>query len=278
MKVLCGRTVSNSLRERISQDIQRLNGTPGLAVVLVGDDPASQVYVKNKHLACESVGMNSWIHRLPQDVARSDLKKLIEKLNSDDEVDGILVQLPLPKEFDQDEVLSWISPLKDPDCLTLENIGLLWTGKPRVLPCTPAGIIEILKHYDYEISGKKCTVIGRSQIVGMPMVALLQNENATVTLCHSKTKDLKSATLNADITVVAAGKPQFLDETYFSKDAVVIDVGIHRNEDRLCGDVDFNQVKDSVAAITPVPGGVGPMTITMLLQNTLILHSLKSVN
>lgn len=270
-----GKEVSKAIREEIKSEVEKLGFSPGLGVVLVGDDPASQVYVRNKFKACEAVGMTSFETRLPADVSPEQLKKAIEGLNTDPNVHGFLVQLPLPKGFDTDEVLSWVDPKKDADGLTIENIGLFHAGQPRSIPCTPHGVIKMLKHYDFSLEGKKAVVIGRSQIVGWPMARLLMDENATVTVCHSRTADLKSHTKDADIVVVAAGRPEFVNASHFKKDAVVIDVGIHRTEDRgLVGDVLSTGCEDHLAALSPVPGGVGPMTITMLLANT--LHLAKS--
>ena len=267
-----GKEVSKAIREKIKSEVAELGFSPGLGVVLVGDDPASQVYVRNKFKACETVGMTSFETKLPADVSPADLKKAIEDLNNNPEVHGFLVQLPLPKGFDTDEVLSWVDPKKDADGLTIENIGLFHAGQPRSIPCTPHGVIKMIKHYDFAIEGKNAVVIGRSQIVGWPMARLLMNENATVTVCHSRTQDLKSFTKQADIVVVAAGKPEFVDQSFFKEDTVVLDVGIHRKEGNgLVGDVKTEGCEGHLAGLSPVPGGVGPMTITMLLENTLRL-------
>lgn len=284
MKILDGKAVAATLREKIrergDQFASKQGQKPGLAVILVGDDPASHVYVRNKERSCEAVGFSSWVHRLPADTDKAELKKLINSLNEDSKVHGLLVQLPLPKGFDQDEVLSWISPKKDVDALTIENIGLFAAGRPRVVSCTPNGIMEILKHYHIPIEGRSAVVVGRSQIVGMPMARLLQNANATVTVCHSRTPHIRDFTQQADIVVVAAGNPHMLGREDFKEGAVVIDVGIHRvgeenGKPKLCGDVRFGELEDWVMAVTPVPGGVGPMTITMLLENTLTLAELS---
>ena len=282
MKILSGKEVSQVRLEKISQQVQQLKSdkgiAPGLAVVLVGEDPASQVYVRKKGEACEQVGIRSFEQKLPEDTSAADLKKLIQELNNNSEVHGILVQLPLPKQLDSDEVLSWIDPKKDPDALTVENMGLCWKGQPRVTSCTPTGVMVILEHYDIDVAGKYAVVIGRSNIVGKPMAQLLQSANATVTVCHSRTPDLSRFTREADIVVVAAGKPQMLGKDDFKEGSVVVDVGIHRQEingkPKLCGDVRFEELEGWVQAATPVPGGVGPMTITMLLENTLKLASL----
>jgi methylenetetrahydrofolate dehydrogenase (NADP+)/methenyltetrahydrofolate cyclohydrolase len=232
------------------------------------------VYVGSKIKACHEVGIASFEHKLPASVSMADLKSLIQKLNKDKNVHGILVQLPLPKTLNESEILAEISPLKDVDCLSAENIGLLAKNQARVSPCTPAGVIEILKYYEQKMEGVNAVVVGRSQIVGLPMAQLLVQQNATVTICHSKTKDLRSFTKNADLVVVAAGKPQFLGQDDFKKSAVVIDVGIHRLADKkLCGDVKFDGL--DVAAATPVPGGVGPMTIAMLMKNTVALFKIQ---
>ena len=235
---------------------------------MVGEDPASQVYVNNKKKACEYCGINSKSFELPESTSEAELLELIKKLNDDASIDGILVQLPLPKGIDEDKVIMAIDPAKDVDGFHISNVGSLCVGREGLVSCTPAGIIELLKRYNVAIEGKECVVIGRSNIVGKPMALLLLRENGTVTVCHSRTKDLKEVAKRADILVVAIGKPKFIDDSYVKDGAVVIDVGIHRNEDgKLCGDVDFESVKDKTSAITPVPGGVGPMTIAMLMNN-----------
>jgi len=273
MLVLNGKEVSLSLRTKIKTQTDSLKAkwgrTPGLAVVLVGDDPASQVYVKNKIKACGEVGFYSKEVRLPADISENGIIDEIKKLNLDSRVDGILVQLPLPKHLNSDHILSYIQPEKDADGLTSTNVGLLHLARTQVKPCTPAGVIEILKYYKIAVAGKNAVVVGRSHIVGRPMAELLLQEDATVTICHSRTVGLQNYTKAADIVVVAAGRPGFLGAADFKQDAVVIDVGIHRTADGLCGDVRFSEL--NVQAATPVPGGVGPMTITMLLQNTLVL-------
>lgn len=267
-----GKEVSKAIRENIKAEVEKLGFAPGLGVVLVGDDPASQVYVRNKFKACEAVGMKSYETKLAADVTKEELKAAIEDLNNNSEVHGFLVQLPLPKGFDTDEVLSWVDPKKDADGLTIENIGLFHAGQPRSIPCTPHGVMKMLEHYDISVEGKDAVVIGRSQIVGWPMARLLMNANATVTVCHSRTQDMKAYTRKADIVVVAAGKPEFVNASFFKQGATVVDVGIHRTEDRgLCGDVQPQGCEGYLHALSPVPGGVGPMTITMLLENTLRL-------
>lgn len=281
MRILSGKEVVQARRKKIAEKVQQLKNnkgiTPGLAVVLVGEDPASQVYVRNKAKACDEVGINSFEHKLPAETSADDLKKLIIELNNNKEVHGILVQLPLPKHLNTDEILQCIDPKKDPDALTTENMGLCWKGTPRVSACTPSGVMAILDYYKIEIAGKEAVVVGRSNIVGKPMAQLLLMADATVTLCHSKTKNLRKYTSQAEIVVVAAGRPLMLGKEDFKKGAVVIDVGMHRElidgKTKLCGDVRFDELHDWVSAATPVPGGVGPMTITMLLENTFKLAS-----
>lgn len=273
MKRLDGKEVAAQLKDKLAKEIAGFSAKPGLAVVLVGEDPASQVYVRNKIKACEKVGIESFEHRLPADVSFGELSVVISKLNVDPKVDGILVQLPLPQHLNETEVIELIDPGKDVDGLSFESAGLLMQQRAPVAPCTPAGVIEILKYYNFEIVGKEAVVVGRSNIVGKPMALLLSQANATVTICHSKTKDLKFHTKRADIVVVAAGVPEFLGEGDFNPNAVVMDVGIHRKADgKLCGDVKSEGL--NVQACTPVPGGVGPMTIAMLLKNTVELHKI----
>lgn len=239
-----------------------------LAVIQVGNDPASSVYVNNKKKACAYVGIDSLSYELPEETTQDELLALIEELNQKKEVNGILVQLPVPKHIDEKTIINAISPKKDVDGFHPQSVGSLCIGQSGFASCTPAGIIELLKRTNVDISGKHCVVIGRSNIVGKPMALLMLRENATVTVTHSKTKNLKEITKQADILIVAIGKPKFIDSSYVKEGAVVIDVGIHRNEDnKLCGDVDFESVKTITSAITPVPGGVGPMTIAMLMKN-----------
>jgi len=281
MLLLSGTTVSSlkriKIKERAKAFHKKVGRAPGLAVVIVGDDPASQVYVRNKVKACEEVGLCSFHHHLPKTVAQDDIFHLVDQLNKNNEVDGILVQLPLPKGLSSELITQRILPSKDADGLTTENLGLLFVGRPRVSPCTPHGVIEILKHYKIPISGRHCVVVGRSQIVGRPMAQLLLMEDATVTTAHSKTPDLSAVTCQGDIVVVAAGQPRFLGGQDFKKGAVVVDVGMHRQSGGLCGDVRFEELDQVAQAATPVPGGVGPMTITMLLENTLQLAELRTV-
>lgn len=274
MQRLDGKTVSQAMRARIKMRTDAFRESygyaPGLAVVIVGDDPASQVYVRNKHRACEEVGFLSKGYSLPSDTTEEELLALIDTLNHDREVHGILVQLPLPKHIRESVVISAISPDKDVDAFHPVNVGKLMTGNHTFLPCTPAGIMEILRFYEIDPAGKQCVVLGRSNIVGKPMAMLLLEANGTVTICHSKTKNLAEVTRQAEILVVAIGKPRFVTAEMVKPGAVLIDVGINRLADgKLCGDVDESSVAGVASALTPVPGGVGPMTITMLLNNTL---------
>ena len=281
---LDGREVAKVRRQEIRARIEEYKikhgRAPGLAVVLVGDDPASHVYVGNKEKACVEVGIESFGKRLPATVSAAELKETITTLNNDSRVDGILVQLPLPKHLNADEILSCIDPTKDPDGLHVENMGLLYAGRPRSIPCTPFGVMKILEHYKIPVEGRHAVVVGRSNIVGKPMAQLFLQANATVTMCHSRTKPLEEFTRQGDIVVVAAGQPRFLGKEAFKKGAVVIDVGMHRlpsdgPKPKLAGDVRYEELEGVASAATPVPGGVGPMTITMLLENTLRLASLR---
>lgn len=280
-KIIDGKAISGLIKEelKIEVDLMKAGGkSVSLTVIQVGDDKASSVYVKNKQKACEYIGIDSDSINLPETTTQSELLELIRKLNNDNSVHGILVQLPLPNHISADKVLLEISPDKDVDGFHPFNVGMLYTGASRFTPCTPAGMIELLKRSNIEIEGKKCVVVGRSNIVGKPVAQLMLNENATVTIAHSRTKDLKSVTRNADILIVAIGIPKFITDEYVSEGTVVIDVGIHRGEDnKLCGDVDFDSVYDKVAAITPVPGGVGPMTISMLMNNCVIAANNREV-
>lgn len=270
-QIIDGKLISSQIKDEVKERVAALKAKGRkvtLAVILVGEDPASQVYVNNKKKACEYCGINSESFELPETTSEGELLSLIDKLNKDADVDGILVQLPLPKGIDEDKVIMAIDPAKDVDGFHISNVGSLCVGRKGLVSCTPAGIIELLKRYNITIEGKECVVIGRSNIVGKPMALLLLRENGTVTVCHSRTKDLKDVTKRADILVVAIGKPKFIDASFVKDGAVVIDVGIHRNEEgKLCGDVDFDSVKDKTSAITPVPGGVGSMTIAMLMNN-----------
>ena len=270
-RLIDGKSISTQIKDEVRERARKLkaNGVKvALAVIQVGSDPASSVYVRNKKKACEYCEMGSVSHELPESTTEEELLSLIEELNRDDKIGGILVQLPLPGHIDEDRVIRAISPKKDVDCFHPVNVGKLCIGEPGFLPCTPAGVIELLKRSGVTVQGKECVVLGRSNIVGKPMAMLLLRENGTVTVCHSKTADLKAVTKRADILVVAIGKPKFITADYVKEGAVVIDVGIHRMEDgKLCGDVDFDDVAPRCSQITPVPGGVGPMTIAMLMQN-----------
>lgn len=270
--IIDGKEVAREKREQIKNRVESLKSqgkTVGLAVIIVGENPASRVYVNNKKKGCLEVGIESFEYALPENTTEQELKNLVEKLNNDDRVNGILCQLPLPKHINEDAVINTISPKKDVDAFHPQNVGHIMIGDYTFLPCTPAGIMEMLKFYNISVSGKKCVVIGRSNIVGKPMAMLLLKENGTVEICHSRTKNLKEETLSADILVAAVGKANFVTEDMVKQGAVVIDVGMNRDENgKLCGDVDFENVKEKASYITPVPGGVGPMTITMLLENT----------
>ncbi len=266
-----GKVISKQIKDELKEKVAALKKEGieiCLAVIQVGNDTASTVYVGNKKKACEYVGINSVSYELPEETTEEELISLIDRLNSDSAINGILVQLPLPKHIDEDTVIKRISPDKDVDGFHPESVGRLSIGQRGFVSCTPAGIIELLKRSDIEIEGKECVVIGRSNIVGKPMAMLLLRENATVTVCHSRTKNLKEICKRADILVVAIGKPKMIDASYVKEGAAVIDVGIHRNENnKLCGDVDFDSVSKVAGKITPVPGGVGPMTIAMLMNN-----------
>lgn len=279
-----GNVLATKVRERIAADVAVLTArgiTPGLAVVLVGDDPASQVYVRNKAAACAKVGMHSVVHRLPADASETELLALIDALNNDAAIHGILVQLPLPRQIAEKKVLEAVAVNKDVDGFHAENVGALMIGEPRFVSCTPAGCMEMLKDIGMtDLRGKHAVVVGRSNIVGKPMAMLLLHANATVTICHSGTKDLAAQCLQADVLVAAVGKPRFITADMVKPGAVVIDVGINRLPEseggKLVGDVDYAAVSEVAGYITPVPGGVGPMTITMLLQNTLSAANLAS--
>lgn len=273
-----GKKIAAETRAEIAEAVaaQKAAGvTPGLAVIIVGENPASQVYVRNKHKACGEVGMYSEVIEMPGDTTQETLLAKIAELNGDDKIDGILVQLPLPKHIDEEKVINAIRPDKDVDAFHPVNTGKIMIGNPDFLPCTPAGVMVMLKKTGIDITGKNCVVVGRSNIVGKPMAMLLLGANGTVTVCHSKTKDLASVTREADILVVAIGRADFITGDMVKEGAVVIDVGMNRREDgKLTGDVDFASASERASYITPVPGGVGPMTITMLLQNTLTASKL----
>ncbi len=270
--IINGKEVAAKVKQELAQEVQQLKIrgiTPGLAVVIVGDDPASQTYVKNKKLACEAVGIYSEEHALPAHTTQKELLDLVERLNHKADIDGILVQSPLPAGLDEQAVIAAISPDKDVDAFHAVNVGHIMIGDHRFLPCTPAGVMELLKAYDISVQGKRCVVLGRSNIVGKPMAMLLLHENGTVTICHSKTQDLSEICQQADILVAAIGKERFVTADMVKDGAVIIDVGINRNaQGKLCGDVDFDAVEKKASFITPVPGSVGPMTIAMLLKNT----------
>jgi methylenetetrahydrofolate dehydrogenase (NADP+) / methenyltetrahydrofolate cyclohydrolase len=272
-RVIDGKAVAAAVRERVKVDVaayeQEAGRTPALATVLVGDDPASEIYVRNKRRTTEEVGMRSVHHGLEAGIKEEELLDLVRRLGSDDEVDGILVQLPLPAHLDSDAVVQTLDPRKDVDGLTPVNAGLLAHGTPGLVPCTPAGVMELLRHEGVELEGAEAVVVGRSKLVGVPVARLLLQANATVTVCHSRTRDLDAACRRADILVAAVGVPKLLGAEAVKPGAVVIDVGMNRLEDGLSGDVDYEAAAEVAAAITPVPGGVGPMTIAMLLANTL---------
>lgn len=272
--IINGKEISASVKERIKLETEKLfNETgvkPGLAVIIVGDDPASRIYVNNKKKACLDIGFNSWEYALPAETTESELLELISKLNSDDSVHGILCQLPLPKHLDEKTVINAIDPKKDVDAFHPVNVGKIMIGDYDFLPCTPAGVMELIHSTGVSVSGKKCVVVGRSNIVGKPMAMLLLHESGTVTICHSRTKDLAAECREADILVVATGVAKMIKGDMVKEGAVVIDVGMDRDENgKLCGDVDFDSVAPKASYITPVPGGVGPMTIAMLMSNTL---------
>ena len=273
-KLIDGKKISAAVRGEIAEEtkkfIEEHGFAPGLTVIIVGQDPASQVYVRNKKRACEEVGFASRVIEMPKDTTEEELLSVIDGLVQDDMVHGILVQLPLPKHISEDAVLRAIPPHKDVDAFHAENVGKIMIGDFEFLPCTPAGVMELLKYEGVDPAGKECVVVGRSNIVGKPMAMLLLHSNGTVTICHSRTKNLAEVTRRADILVVAVGRANFITADMVKKGAVVIDVGMNRNaEGKLCGDVDFAAVESVASMITPVPGGVGPMTITMLLKNTL---------
>ena len=279
-KIIDGKAVSAQVKERIKAETAELKKQGievGLAVVIVGEDPASKVYVRNKKRACEEVGFNSYEFALPEDTTEEQLLELVQKLNADDKVNGILVQLPLPAHLDDKVIINNILPEKDVDAFHPVNVGKIMIGDYSFLPCTPAGVMELIASSGTEIAGKECVVIGRSNIVGKPQAMLLLHKSGTVTVCHSKTKNLKEVCQRADILVAAVGKAKMITADYIKEGAVVIDVGMNRDENgKLCGDVDFEDCKEKAGFITPVPGGVGPMTIAMLMQNTLTAAKVKN--
>lgn len=273
-KLINGKEVAAEVLSKIALEVNGLsvrNVTPGLAVIIVGDNPASRVYVNNKKKACAQVGIHSEEYALPESVSQEELIDLVEKLNNDNAVNGILVQLPLPKSLNEEAVIEAIDPEKDVDGFHPSNVGRIMIGNYHFLPCTPAGIMELIYSQEINISGKNCVVIGRSNIVGKPMAMLLLQANGTVTICHSKTQNLTEICRNADILIAAVGKEKFVTEEMVKPGAIVIDVGMNRDQNgKLCGDVDFTNVEKIASSLTPVPGGVGPMTIAMLLKNTVI--------
>jgi len=276
-KIIDGKAISAQIKDELKEKVAEMKaqGTEvSLAVIQVGADPASSVYVRNKKKACEYIGIRSLAYELPEETTEKELLDIIDELNGRRDVNGILVQLPLPGHISEEKILNRIDPMKDVDGFHPQNVGALCIGRPGFVSCTPAGVIQLLKRSGISIEGRECVVIGRSNIVGKPMAMLLLRENGTVTVTHSRTKNLKEVTKRADILVVAIGKPRMITADYVKEGAVVIDVGIHRNEDnKLCGDVDFESVEPVCSAITPVPGGVGPMTIAMLMNNC--VESLK---
>ncbi len=280
MNIIDGKAVSKAVKEQVKAECDGLKAkgvTPGLAVIIVGDDPASQVYVRNKERACEECGFYSEKYALPENTTQKELNALVDRLNKDGKINGILCQLPLPKHLDDKEVINRIDPIKDVDAFHPVNVGAIMIGDYSFLPCTPAGVMELIKSTGVDICGKKAVVIGRSNIVGKPMAMLLLHSNATVEITHSKTADLKEVTKTADILVAAIGKAKFVTADMVKEGAVVIDVGMNRDENgKLCGDVDFENVKDKCSFITPVPGGVGPMTISMLMRNTLTAAKIQN--
>ena len=280
MNIIDGKAVSKKVKESVKAECEQLKAkgiTPGLAVIIVGEDSASQVYVHNKEVACEACGFHSVKYALPAETTQEELNALIDELNEDNSINGILCQLPLPKHLDDKEVINRINPIKDVDAFHPVNVGAIMIGDYNYLPCTPAGVMELIHSTGVDVSGKKAVVIGRSNIVGKPMAMLLLHENATVEITHSKTQSLADVTKQADILVAAIGKAKFVTADMVKQGAVVIDVGMNRDENgKLCGDVDFEGVKDKCSFITPVPGGVGPMTIAMLMKNTLTAAKLQN--
>lgn len=280
MNIIDGKAVSAAVRTRVAEETVKLKEkgvTPGLAVIIVGEDPASQVYVRNKEKACEEVGFYSEKFALPENTTQEELNALVKELNARKDINGILCQLPLPKHLDDKEVINLINPIKDVDAFHPVNVGAIMIGDYNFLPCTPAGVMELIHSTGVDVCGKKAVVIGRSNIVGKPMAMLLLHENATVEITHSKTQNLSEITSGADILVAAIGSAKFVTADMVKDGAVVIDVGMNRDENgKLCGDVDFEAVKEKCSYITPVPGGVGPMTISMLMQNTLTAAKIQN--
>lgn len=273
-KLIDGKEVSTHVKTKVKEEVELLKEKgiePALAVIIVGNDPASRVYVNNKKKACEFTGMRSVEFAMPEETTEEELLSVIDKLNTDDSINGILCQLPVPKHISEKAVIERISPKKDVDVFSAENVGKMWQGDYDMASCTPMGVIELLDYYDIDVCGKNCVIIGRSNIVGKPMASLLLERSATVTICHSRTKNLPEITSKADVIVAAVGRAKFVTADMVKEGAIVVDVGINRNEDgKLCGDVDFENVKDKCEFITPVPGGCGPMTIAVLMKNTLL--------
>ncbi len=269
MEIIDGKALAAELRAELKEKIEIMERKPGLAVVIVGEDPASQIYVRNKIKACAELGIRSYSYELPETASQAELEGLLDKLAVDNEVDGILLQMPLPKNFDEDSAVAHIPFEKDVDGFTAKNLGLLLQHKEKIVACTPLGVMKMFEKYGIDPTGKRAVVLGRSETVGKPMAMLLLNANATVTVCHSRTQNYKEICKDADILVASVGKAKFVTADMVKDGAVVIDIGINRDENgKLCGDVDFENVKEKVSYITPVPGGVGPMTITMLMYNT----------
>lgn len=269
MVIIDGKALSAEFRAELKEKIEKTERKPGLAVVIVGEDPASQIYVRNKIKACAELGIRSYSYELPETASQEELEGLLDKLAVDNDVDGILLQMPLPKNFDEDAAVAHIPFEKDVDGFTAKNLGLLLQHKEKIVACTPLGVMKMLEKYGIDPTGKRAVVLGRSETVGKPMAMLLLNANATVTVCHSRTQNFKEICKEADILVASVGKAKFVTADMVKDGAVVIDIGINRDENgKLCGDVDFENVKEKASYITPVPGGVGPMTITMLMYNT----------
>lgn len=278
-KILDGKAVSRRIKDELALEVKEMKGkgaNPGLAVVIVGNDPASRVYVNSKKKACEEIGIKSEEYALPEETTEAELLELVDKLNHKDDINGILVQLPLPSHIDEEKIINAIVPQKDVDAFHPVNVGKIMIGNYDFLPCTPAGVMELIKESGIDVAGKECVVIGRSNIVGKPQAMMLLHKNGTVTICHSRTKNLPEKVKNADIVVAAVGVPKMVKGDWIKEGAVVIDVGMNRLENgKLAGDVDFDECKKKASAITPVPGGVGPMTIAMLMKNTVKAAKLK---
>ncbi|MBE5746692.1 MAG: bifunctional methylenetetrahydrofolate dehydrogenase/methenyltetrahydrofolate cyclohydrolase FolD [Clostridiales bacterium] len=269
MEIMDGKALAAEIRAELKVKIEKMQQKPGLAVVIVGEDPASQIYVRNKIKACAELGIRSYSYELPETASQAELEELLDKLALDSDVNGILLQMPLPKNFDEDSAMAHIPVEKDVDGFTATNLGLLMQHKEKIVACTPLGVMKMLEKYGIDPAGKNAVVLGRSETVGKPMAMLLLNANATVTVCHSRTQNCKEICKKADILIAAVGKPKFVTADMVKDGAVIVDVGINRDENgKLCGDVDFQNVKEKASYITPVPGGVGPMTIAMLMYNT----------